>query len=186
MQFSLCMCHQTHQILSPPSFKPTVDGHFLNATVGFLQPIEDPITISFASRVFAHSDRQNVSLVCPQLVSPPLCFLAQSSSLSLYLTLSPSFVSKHVILSFSTSQTHPCQWEMRGGEITGLTVCIFPELLKYAFMLMADHIHKCALTIHTDVHTDTHLPVNSSKKTFGGRNGWCVHLFVCRGVYRQR
>lgn len=57
-------------------------------------------------------------------------------------------------------------------------MCIFPELLKYAFMLMEDHIRKCALTFHTDVHTDTHLPVNLSKKAFGGYNGWCVGVCV--------
>lgn len=61
-----------------PSLKPTLDGHFQNATVGFLLPIEEPITISFPLRVYAHNDSQNVSLVCPPLVSPPLCSLALS------------------------------------------------------------------------------------------------------------
>lgn len=84
---------------APPTFlKITLAVHFQNATVGFLQPIEDPITISFAALLFAHNDRQNVSLVCPLL---PFCSPFLSLSTSLYLTLS---VSEHVILSF---YSHP-------------------------------------------------------------------------------
>lgn len=99
------MCHQLCHNLSLSLPQTTLAGHFQNATVGFLQPIEDPITISFAALLFAHNDRQNVSLVCPRLSSPPL---SPSSSPSLYLTLSLSrSVSKRVILSFPTPPTTP-------------------------------------------------------------------------------
>lgn len=98
----------------------TLASHFQNATVDFLQPIEDPITISFAALLFAHNDRQNVSLVCPHLSSPPLRSLSLSWSLSLYLTCS---VLKRVILSYPPP-THisASVRNERGGEITGLCV----------------------------------------------------------------
>lgn len=40
--------------------EPTLGSHSLNATVSFLQPIEEPINISGAARLFAYNDRQNV------------------------------------------------------------------------------------------------------------------------------
>lgn len=139
---SVCVCHQLCHNLSFSLPQTTLAGHFQNATVGFLQPIGDPITISFATLLFAHNDRRNVSLVCPRLSSPPLTrslsvFVAVSQSDPLSPTLSRS-------VSFShpppTPHTHPCQLEMREGE-NYRTVCIFPELLKSALMLMADHVH---------------------------------------------
>lgn len=112
--------------------KTTLAIHFQNATVGFLQPIEDPITISLAALLFAHNDRQNVSLVCPLLPS----LLSSHLGPHLFLTLS---VSEHVILLFDPPRPHPRQGEMREAQ-NYRTLCILAELLKSALMLMAYHV----------------------------------------------
>lgn len=120
------------------SLKPTLDGHFQNATVGFLLPIEEPITISFPLRVYAHNDSQNVSLVCPPLVSPPLCSLVLSFCLTL--SISVCLEACHSLIF------HPLDTSMsvtnERGWITGLATCIFPELLKSVLVVMPDHVHK--------------------------------------------
>ena len=121
MWLCVCLCVCVTPTLSrlSPSLKPTLASHFQNATVGFLQPIEDPITISFAALLFAHNDRQNVSLVCPRLLSPPLCSLSPSSSPSLYLDpLSPA-LSRSVSFSHSLppSRTSVSVRNERGGKL---------------------------------------------------------------------
>lgn len=80
MNVSVCVTKSVKTFSLPQT---TLVGHFQNATVDFLQPIEDPITISFAALPFAHNDRQNVSLVCPRLSSPPLHSLSGLISVSL-------------------------------------------------------------------------------------------------------
>ena len=105
------------------------------------------------------------------------------------LTLSPPLCLEacHSLILFPP-HAHPCQWEMREGE-NYRTVCIFPELLKSALMLMADHVRRSAWAFHAHTHAHTHkFACEFKQKAFGGHNGWCVHLCVCvcQGVYRQR
>lgn len=119
-----CMCATNCHNLSFSLPQAALAGHFQNATVGFLQPIEDPITISFAALLFALNDRQNVSLVCSRLHSPPLCALSPSVSLSLYLTLSPQFCRKacHSLILPTRTQTSASVKNERGGKLQD---CVF-------------------------------------------------------------
>lgn len=127
----------------------------------------------------------------PCLSSPPL----SSPSLSLHprlrlsiLTLSPPLCLKacHSLILFPP-HAHPCQWEMREGE-NYRTVCIFPELLKSALMLMADHVRRSAWAFRAHTQTHTHkFACEFKQKAFGGHNrtlvcpSVCVFVGVCIG-----
>lgn len=155
-----------------PWLRPALDGHFQNATVGFLLPIEEPITISFPLRVYAHNDSQNVSLVCPPLVSPPLCSLALSVFLSdplrRCLSWSMSFshfpALGHIYVSY--------KWE----GLNYRTYCVyFSRIIE---ICLGCNARSCPLKCFSITHTGTCTFACESKQ----KGIWCARQLVCPSV----
>lgn len=152
----------------------TLAGHFQNATVDFLQPIEDPITISFATLLFAHNDSQNVSLVCP---------LLPFRSLSFSVSVSPSDPLCLESVSFSYPPTHisASVRNERGGKLQD---CVyFSRFIEICLDANGRSCPpKCLSITRTHRHTTAcKFACEFKQKAFAGQDGWCACVGVSIG-----
>lgn len=117
----------------------------------------------------------------------PLSLLAVPLLPFCYLSIWPSLlcsVAKRVILLSPPTHTRTSVSVRNERGENYRTVCIFPELLKSALMLMADHVHQSAWTFLTHTYTQRHanLHVNSSKRHLVARRlvlSICVCVLGC-------
>lgn len=151
----------SQSVISPPSNH--ISWLFPECYGGFPSAHRRPNYHQFCRSAFCTQWQEK----CFPCLSSP--FLSSPFAISLSDPLS-SAPSQSVSFSYPLQHTHihtrtSVSVRNERGE-NYRTVCIFPELLKSALMLMADHVHQSAWTFLTHTYTQRHanLHVNSSKR----------------------